>query len=226
MSKRTWTASSRTAWWRPRTRKTRRTRKVPSTTGARHSTVSSRSVPTRRCARVASCWFARTRRAVRSKTTTARSSTDPGSGVVDPVVRPAERDDVEQLEDLELEARAALVGQRGGDRWLETHARRGSEWADVVGRARVAVGVIDSVVVGYLVGHHERSVAYIDEVYVTPDAREVGFGDALVEVAMADARSAGCSTIEAEALPGDRDGKNLYERAGITARLIVVSKAL
>jgi len=32
--------------------------------------------------------------------------------------------------------------------------------------------------------------------------------------------------VEAEALPGDRETKNLYERAGITARNIVVSKRL
>jgi len=43
---------------------------------------------------------------------------------------------------------------------------------------------------------------------------------------MAAGRAAGCAAIEGEALPGDRDVKNLYERAGITARLIVVSKAL
>jgi len=146
--------------------------------------------------------------------------------MVDPVVRPARRDDIEQLAALEGEARAALVGQRGGDRWLATHAPRGSQWGDVLADAHVEVAVIDDVVVGYLVMHHLGRVAYIDEVYVTPDAREVGFGDALVEVATAHARSAGCTTIEGEALPGDRDTKNLYERAGITARLIVVSKLL
>ena len=32
--------------------------------------------------------------------------------------------------------------------------------------------------------------------------------------------------LEGEALPGDRETKNLYERAGITARLITVSKSL
>ena len=145
--------------------------------------------------------------------------------MVDPVVRPARRDDIEQLTALEDEARAALVGERGGDRWLATHAPRGSQWSEIVG-AHVEVAVIGDVVVGYLVMHHLAQVAYIDEVYVTPDAREVGFGDALVEVATANARSAGCTTIEGEALPGDRDTKNLYERAGITARLIVVSKLL
>ena len=57
-------------------------------------------------------------------------------------------------------------------------------------------------------------------------AREVGFGDALLESAVEAGRAAGCVVIEGEALPGDRDLKNLYERAGITARLIIVSKPL
>ena len=90
----------------------------------------------------------------------------------------------------------------------------------------VRPAVSGDVVVGYLVSHHAGQVAFIDDVYVTPDAREVGFGDALVAAAMAAGRAAGCGLIEGEALPGDRHVKNLYERAGITARLIVVSKAL
>jgi len=146
--------------------------------------------------------------------------------MVDPVVRPARRNDVQQLHALEVEARAALVGQRGGDRWLETHEQRGSEWERVVDAGNVAVAVIGDVVVGYILIGRVGPVTTIDEVYVTPDAREVGFGDALVHTAMESARAAGCTTIEGEALPGDRETKNLYERAGITARLIVVSKTL
>ena len=146
--------------------------------------------------------------------------------MVDPVVRPARRNDVVQLQDLEVEARTALMGQRGGDRWLETHPQRGSEWDTVVDAGIVDVAVIGDVVVGYIVTQRADAVATIAEVYVTPDAREVGFGDALVGTAMAAARTARCALIEGEALPGDRETKNLYERAGITARLIVVSKAL
>ncbi len=149
--------------------------------------------------------------------------------MIDPVVRPARRDDVDQLRLLEAEARAALLGQRGGDRWLATHAQRRNDWASVVDAdvaGNVDVAVIDDVVVGYLVLRCSGPVASIEEVYVTPEARHVGFGDALIESAMTRARAAGCSTIEGEALPGDRETKNLYERAGITARLIVVSKAL
>jgi GNAT superfamily N-acetyltransferase len=144
--------------------------------------------------------------------------------MVDPNVRPAVSGDVDQLRTLEREARAALVGRRGGDRWLETNEPRG--WEDAVAAGGVEVAVIGDIVVGYLVSHHAEKVAIIDDVYVTPDAREVGFGDALVAAAMAAGRAAGCELIEGEALPGDRHVKNLYERAGITARLIVVSKAL
>jgi GNAT superfamily N-acetyltransferase len=118
------------------------------------------------------------------------------------------------------------VGRRGGDRGLETNAPRGDRWEDAVVAGGVEVAVIGDIVVGYLVSHHAEQVAIIDDVYVTPDAREVGFGDALVASAMAAGRAAGCELIEGEALPGDRHVKNLYERAGITARLIVVSKAL
>ena len=146
--------------------------------------------------------------------------------MVDPNVRPAVSGDVEQLRTLEREARAALVGRRGGDRWLETNELRGDHWEDAVDSGGVEVAVIGDIVVGYLVSHHTEHVAFIDDVYVTPDAREVGFGDALVAAAMAAGRAAGCGLIEGEALPGDRHVKNLYERAGITARLIVVSKAL
>jgi len=72
----------------------------------------------------------------------------------------------------------------------------------------------------------EGDVARIDQVYVTPDARELGFGDALLEAAADAARTSGASVLEGQALPGDRQTKNLYERAGITARLITVSRRL
>ena len=66
----------------------------------------------------------------------------------------------------------------------------------------------------------------IDEVYVSPEARELGFGDELLAIAIAAARERGARTLDALALPGDRNTKNLYERAGIKARLITVSTPL
>jgi GNAT superfamily N-acetyltransferase len=146
--------------------------------------------------------------------------------VIDPDVRSALIDDVEQLRWLESEARQQLVGARGGERWLATHAVRDDAWADVLVADRVFVATIDEVVVGYLVMSMSVDIAQVDEVYVTPGAREVGFGDALLAAAVAHARALGALVLEGEALPGDRDTKNLYERAGITARLITVSARL
>jgi GNAT superfamily N-acetyltransferase len=154
--------------------------------------------------------------------------------MIDPVVRRARRADADELRTLEDEARAALVGVRGGGRWLGDHPAIGSGWADTVTAQSVFVAVLGDLegleqpaaVVGYLVLDVDGDVARIDQVFVTPDAREVGFGDALVEAATEAARSAGAKFLEGEALPGDRDTKNLYERAGITARLITVSRRL
>lgn len=137
--------------------------------------------------------------------------------MIDPLVRSAAPGDVPQLDHLASEARERLREQRGGPRWLETHPRPAWELADVI------VAHIDAVIVGYLLLTVSDGVAQVDEVYVTPMARELGFGDALLAEGLDRARSAGARLFEGESLPGDRETKNLYERAGIKARLITVS---
>ena len=151
--------------------------------------------------------------------------------MIDPTVRPATAGDVGPLRVLEAEARAALADTRGGARWLDEHPLIGESWLDTVTSRDVFVAVLDvgdglPLDVGYLVLDVAVPVAHVDQVYVTPDARELGFGDALLEAATSAARAAGARLLEGHALPGDRDTKNLYERAGITARLITVSRRL
>lgn len=146
--------------------------------------------------------------------------------MIDPIVRQAGPSDGEQLLWLEDESRAALVGQRGGDRWLSDHPARGDAWDVALDELRVWVALIDEVLVGYLVASFEGDLVRIDDVYVTPGARELGFGDELLANAIAAARDRGARTLDGEALPGDRNTKNLYERAGIKARLITVSTPL
>ena len=152
-------------------------------------------------------------------------------GMIDPLVRPATSGDVGPLRVLEAEARAGLIDARGGHRWLQEHPLIGERWPQRVADG-VLVAVLDlddgapGLVVGYLVLDVELPIARIDQVYVTPDARELGYGDALLEAAMATAVEVGAHVIEGTALPGDRDTKNLYERAGITARSITVSRPL
>ena len=153
---------------------------------------------------------------------------------MDPIVRRAAPGDARPLAVLEAEARAALVGARGGVRWLDEHPAVG-DWAAAITSGDVFVAVFVAVlevgegpglVVGYLALVIELPIARVDQVYVTPEARELGFGDALLEAATEAATAAGATVLEGTALPGDRETKNLYERAGITARSITVSRAL
>ena len=148
--------------------------------------------------------------------------------MIDPVVRMATEADEQQLRELELEARAALVDQRGGERWLIEHPPIGSEWVTRCADADVFVGVIDDVVVvAYIVAElGDDAIVRIDQVWVTPAARELGFGDELLATAIESARQRGAVGVEGQALPGDRHTKNLYERAGIVARLITTFRRL
>jgi GNAT superfamily N-acetyltransferase len=56
--------------------------------------------------------------------------------------------------------------------------------------------------------------------------RGVGVGDHLMDAFLAAARAAGVSRVGGEALPGDRATKNLFERNGLVARLILVERNL
>ncbi len=154
---------------------------------------------------------------------------------LDERVRPAVVADVGALSDLERDARDGLVGTRGGDALLAELAPVG-DWSTVVDAAGqiVVVCTIDAgdgaAVVGYVQaivadGSLGRTVT-VRQAYVHPEARELGFGSHMLDVVIATARAQGAVIVEGTALPGDRDTKNLYERAGITARKITVSKRL
>lgn len=152
--------------------------------------------------------------------------------MIDPLVRPvdgASAADICQLDLLESEGRAAVVDQRGGARWLVEHPQIRPSWAERIAQPDVDVVVahIDDVIVGYLVAElGDDDIVRVDQVWVTPEARECGFGDALLATAIDRARGRGAVAVEGQALPGDRHTKNLYERAGIVARLITTYRRL
>ena len=137
-------------------------------------------------------------------------------------VRPLTSDDIPAVSALEAEARSALLEQRGGPALLDEEPP--AEWPATIGRAWV--GTLDDVVLGYLELEYHDATAEVRQVFVHPEARELGLGDALLAAALEAARAAGCTVLEGTALPGDRETKNLYERAGIKARKIVVSVPL
>jgi GNAT superfamily N-acetyltransferase len=148
---------------------------------------------------------------------------------MDPVVRRAVAGDCPQIARLELLARGAATDIRGGLQRL-AECPPVADWAALIDAANtsVYVGVIDEVVVGYmlLVRAHALDRGLVTHAFVEAEARELGFGDTMLEHAIADTRAAGLAGIESIALPGDRETKNLFERAGMTARKITVYKSL
>lgn len=146
---------------------------------------------------------------------------------VDVRVRPVGDDDVAECVSLDARARLGLADQRGGEAWLVEHQplATAGRWWD-----RSFVAEIDGAIVGFLVGRRaddaRGGIFVVDRVYVLDEARELGCGDGLLAAAMDRAAHEGCAVLEATALPGDRDTKNLYERAGVTARSITVSRRL
>lgn len=122
-----------------------------------------------------------------------------------------------------------MGGQRGGEAWLAEHPPLDELLKD--GMFRVLVAVLGEEIVGYSIStdeadHQRGLICRIERVYVDKGAREIGCGDSLLAEEIRRARNRSCDWIEADALPGDRETKNLYERAGITARRITVSKRL
>lgn len=94
----------------------------------------------------------------------------------------------------------------------------------------VAESVLVAEIGGYVVG----SLAYVSQddswhvvrCHVEPEFRGVGAGDQLMDAFLGSARAAGISRVGGEALPGDRATKNLFERNGLVARLILVERDL
>jgi ribosomal protein S18 acetylase RimI-like enzyme len=145
-------------------------------------------------------------------------------------VRLADAKDVDALAALESEARAGIETARGGAAALAEQQAVG-DWSEVLASVtrRVWIAEIDGVPLGYLdleLPAGDGANAVIRQVWVHPDSREVGFGDDLVGEAIAAASEHGATSIESWALPGDRDTKNLFERAGLTARKLIVAKRL
>jgi len=149
---------------------------------------------------------------------------------IEPVIRHATNDDLAVIIELDATAREAVASQRGGRNWLVEHAPARFLHADEL-IDHSWVGTVDEHVVGFLrctiddVPQHGL-VCSVERVFVDENARELGFGDALLQQAIDYATNLGCIAIEGNALPGDRETKNLYERAGIVARKIIVSRPL
>jgi GNAT superfamily N-acetyltransferase len=150
--------------------------------------------------------------------------------------RPATRRDLGVLVALAEAAVGELAPVRGGDTWARTVGRRPplepplSKALDDPGHL-IVCGTLDGCVVGYATARVDdlddgSRLATLDDIYVLPDARHVGVGEAMMDLVVDWAVAEGAFGIDALALPGMRDTKNFFERFGLVARAIVVHRRL
>ena len=150
--------------------------------------------------------------------------------------RPALADDLPILASLAEEAVAEQVEHRGGAIWSQRETRALpalSTLADAIEDPDqlVVAGTIDDVVVGYGVVRLDRlrtgrTLGVVTDLYVEPEARAVGVGEAMIEIVLDWCRRHHCQGVDALARPGNRDTKNFFETFGFTARAIVVHRSL
>ena len=150
--------------------------------------------------------------------------------------RPATIDDLATIVDLARALRAEWRAIRGGELWEVREARPEPLDAGFAAllhdpEAALIVGTIDDSVLGYGSGYVEtlrdgRRLGVIEELYVEPEARAVGVGEAIAEALVEFCRVHRCAGIDARALPGHREAKNFFERAGFTARALIMHKPL
>jgi GNAT superfamily N-acetyltransferase len=145
-------------------------------------------------------------------------------------------DDVARLAELYVQAEKELQEFRGANLLFLREIRRDpvreslAEQIDDPDRG-VWVGTIDDFIVGYAAGRIDdlpggERLGVIEELFVEPEARSVGVGEALANLVLAWFQGRGCSGADALALPGARATKNFFEESGFTARLLVMHRRL
>jgi GNAT superfamily N-acetyltransferase len=150
--------------------------------------------------------------------------------------REATSDDLERLATLARETTAELSPLKGGTVWART-ASHAEPVEEALGQAleddehHVVVGTIDDAVVGYGIARFNDlrdggRLGVIGDLYVEPDARGVGVGEAMMRALVDWCEAQGCFGVDSIALPGARETKNFFEGFGLTARAIVVHRAL
>ena len=150
--------------------------------------------------------------------------------------RPAHDEELDLVAAMADAAIDELRPLRGGAVWANTDART----RPVIDSLRVEhespeaavfVGTIDETPVGYAAAHprplHDGSaMARITDLYVLPEARKVGVGEALILSIEAWAKGHGLIALDSIALPGDRDTKNFFETFGLVARALQVHRRI
>ncbi len=147
--------------------------------------------------------------------------------------RPALRSDLHRVAELSRAMAEELSGFRGGDLWSRRDAlpeplvESYDAFLVPSGDRLFLLGCIDEVVVGFGIATAETLrdgavLGTIRELYVEPEAREVGVGENILGTLVEWCRTRGCLGIDSMALPGHRATKNFFEEQGFVARSITM----
>ena len=132
-------------------------------------------------------------------------------------IRPAKKNDQELIRELWLEFEAELPEPDYlRESWEEA-------WIDLAQTVREGVALIaeeEGRAIGFVfcvLGDRGRKTAHVTDIYVRPEARNRGIGQALLAGILDPARSAGLDHVSLEVLISNSDARRLYERLGFTA---------
>jgi ribosomal protein S18 acetylase RimI-like enzyme len=150
--------------------------------------------------------------------------------------RPATPEDLPRIAELAELVRHELAPMKGGALWAAREALAepfDGTYGALIDRddALVVVGTVDETVIGFGVVTLERlrngeTLGVITDLFVEPDARAVGVGEAMADEIVTFCVARGCIGVDALALPGHRATKNFFEESGFTARAIVMHRLL
>jgi len=150
--------------------------------------------------------------------------------------RPANPADLPRIAALAEQVIDELTPTRGGAIWARQAARSRPVDAGLAHalddpQQLLVVGEVDGTVIGYAAVRIDDlrdggRLAVLDDLYVEPDARGIGVGEAMMDEVVAWARANDCIGIDSLALPGNRATKNFFESFGLVARAIVVHRRL
>lgn len=133
-------------------------------------------------------------------------------------------------------ARKEIGESKGGEMYLRNEAREHPYEPSLVDwlerpDAAVIVGTIDDCIVAFsaVSTFYLRDggrIAEAAEIFVLEEARGVGVGEAMLDLMMDWSREHDCTHLEGSVLPGNRHGKNFFERAHMVTRVLRVSTRL
>lgn len=149
----------------------------------------------------------------------------------DAAARRAAVEDLVLLRNLVRQSHADRLNERGGATLERLEPRPAIDQHRLTDdRVLIALGLYCDVAFGFahaaVIDIDGAPIVELYDLFVEPDARGVGIGEALLDYVIEWARTYQALAIDSIVLPGNREGKNFFERFGLVARAIHVYREL